>query len=237
MKKFLKIFIISALASVLLLVALSLWFLSAIFDREAMPLPPMGFKQETILSLMPKMQELTLRVFSAKPEDIDTITLNAEEVNSLFFMALNAEKVSSLESLLMMETANAMPQDAEFSISYKDGLIHLSFARNTGVWTPFGSYINGMITGSAELTEQGQKLNIRELHVGSLSLPISFIEGSANKEVPAWLAKFLGEQKGKRPIVELRALPPNGEQVLIRYRPYQMNELLQRYLQERLEKK
>ncbi len=179
--KGLLLFLVALLA---LNVAVASFLLFLALSSSPLEVPFQKVDNGAFLTASSKIQALPGRIKASVPGEVDCLQLSESEFNALLSACLNANGFAGKQ-------LDKLPVKS-LTLRLKDGAFLLSFSKDIGFWTPFGSWLNANAKLKMELPERGQeRTDVLHCKLGRLGIPV-------------WLAQLLVD-------LNSRKLPEDGD--------------------------
>ncbi len=224
MKKKTRNIILAALSGVLLVfcicAALLCWFLANVFDREPVSMetsiPDPGALESASTKLMEGLgnQSFTSVLGLTKPAE-SVLILSEDEVNAVIS--------SSLSMYQTMDTGGESPgKPSALDIEFRDGVFDVKMSFDTGLWTPFGSYINGRIKAVPEIKNGHIHVRTVSCSAGGFEIDPARADDYFEKIIP----KIEEDETGRALLKLVVSMKVRGKYLSIRYVPSNVSRLL-----------
>ena len=209
--------VLSILAgTLLLLLALAVVLLALVLDPTSPVRKSKGTDFLSMLSIMRKLNQEMTSIANAPPGIERTLTLTESEFNalagSLFgnFFAASLPIRNNGKALLPKEWRNTL-------LELRDGIFHLTWTRDTGRKTPFGSCLNLFCRFTVRVENGILKWDILSFRIGDLPLPAALVRSYANRHFQRKFRGSPAETILAEGIVLLEA--DRTGNLVLRYRP------------------
>ena len=212
---------------IILLIAITLWGLSIIFDKEPLKNAIKEPDEKQLVSIAKKFgldentdnkENVAMQLLNTLMETEKTITLNKAETNTL----IDYSVISGREYL-----KQKFPSATISNAYFEDGKLYVDASYKNSFSTPFGQYINMKIIFTPDISKKHLSLKINNLKVGS-----TVISGeSLQKEVNKAITDFEKTEDGKMILEVITKLDIQKDSITVIFNPQKLTMMMVNQLQ------
>ena len=217
----------SFLFVIIVLISLSLWGISLIFDKKPLNNVLKEPNEEQLVNIAKKFgvdenadskENITMQLLNTLMENEKTITLNKSELNTLIDYSVMGGREYLKQKFPAATISNAY---------FKDGKLFVDASYKNSFSTPFGQYINMKITFIPGVSNHHISLRITNLKVGSMLISGSNLQ----KEIDKAIVDFEKTEDGKMIIDVVKKLDIQKESVTVTFNPQKLMMMLIQQIQ------
>lgn len=163
-------------------------------------------------------------IIKSKPDTIKEIVLDEIEVNAVFVLAENGQKLANFFSPVAVKD-NKQAKNQNYKLKFKNGKIIIDLAIDTNIITPAGRFICLKVSGIPSITSSNVDFLPDSTHAGAIPVPDTI----ASMFIANMLDKIKNEEYYKiaREIIVSTEVVDN-QKIKISYYPYRARKNLLR---------
>lgn len=195
-----------------------------IFDHKPMAFPEKKFDIKTINSLSAKIQKIMPQIVNSKPEDVLTLDLTTDEINTVILFAENGQSYQDvLAGNLDIETKTNKP----YVIFFQDGIFHILISKKVELFKVFDEYINMSVTLKPYIKDGKSLIKVKTAMAGDLKVPRRFLQNYLDDEMQK--VNNTEEYKMLAPILK-EVIVTDKNELHISFKPFRLKQIMMQFL-------